>query len=205
MSDSDEDPPAPYFSLQLQHEKLRSTIDSQIEDAKHFDMKATGILRASFAFSAVVAAGIYYIARLGPSNDISGLDNPLTYIGLGMGLISMVCSVGTITHTKIESELNPGDIDTQAKFGEFALLRTAVEVYPKYIDRNSSRLATDKTLLATSQYTLVFAVLSIVASVLSFLNGRDFGFLATLALTFTFGALFGIIVVLITLSILAEE
>lgn len=129
----------------------------------------------------------------------------MTYAGLLFGLVSLVSSVATITHTKIESELNPEDINKQAQFGETSLLHTAVEAYPNYIRRNQQRLSTDRTLLAISQYSLVLAVISVISSVLFFLYGRDMQFLLTLTVTFIVGTIIGGGLVFVALSLLSES
>lgn len=198
----DEDPPAPYYSLKLQHEKLVRTLRSQVEDSRQYDENATGILRASFAFSSVASAVVYYLS--GSSNQFGAIDNPLTYAGLFFGLVSLLSSVATITHTKIESELNPADIHKQAQFGEIPLLYTAVETYPNFIRRNRRRLSTDKTLLAISQYSLVFAVLSVTASVLFFLYDWETQLAITFVVAFIAGVLTGVGAVFVGLSLLSE-
>lgn len=202
---NDETSPTPYFSLKLQHEKYVETLRSQVEDSKQCDDNATGILRASFAFSSVASAVVYYLSRDGSANQFGAIDNPLTYAGLFFGLASLVSSVAVITHTKIESELHPDDIDTQAQFGEIPLLYTAVETYPRYIRRNRRRLSTDKTLLAISQYSLIFAVLSVTSSVLFLLYDREATFSLALGVTFTIGLLTGAGIVFVVLSLLSEE
>lgn len=204
MTDSD-DSVAPYRSLELQHAKLAETLRSQVEDSKHFDKNATGILSASFAFSSVASAAVYYLFQNGTSENLGTMDNPMMYVGLFFGLVSLVSSVATITHTKIESELNPEDITKQAQFGRVSLLHTAVEAYPNYIRRNQRRLSTDKTLLAISQYSLVLAVVSVVSSVLFFLYDRDVQFLLTLAVTFLVGSITGGGLVFAVLSLLSES
>lgn len=203
MSD-DEDSPPPYFSLKLQHEKLSGILQSQVEDSKHFDENATGILRASFAFSSVAAAVVYYLSRNGTPDKLGTIDNPMTYAALFFGLVSLSAAVATITHTKIESELTPPDINQQATFGEISLLYTAVETYPKYIKKNQRRLATDKTLLAISQYSLVLAVVSVVSSVLFFLYDRSLQFTLTLGVTFIVGVISGVGLLFVALSVLSE-
>lgn len=204
VSDSD-DFVAPYRSLRLQHEKLAETLRSQVEDSKHFDKNATGILSASFAFSSVASAAVYYLSRNGTPESLGTIDNPMTYAGLFFGLVSLVSSVATITHTKIESELHPEDIDKQAQFGELSLLHTAVETYPNYIRRNQRRLSTDKTLLAIAQYSLVLAVISVILSVLFFLYDRNVRFLLTLAVTFIAGLIAGGGLIFVALSLLSES
>lgn len=199
-----EDSPAPYCSLKLQHEKLVRTLRSQVEDSKQYDENATSILRASFAFSSVASAVVYYLSRNGSPSQFGAIDNPLTYAGLFFGLVSLLSSVATITHTKIESELNPDDLDTQAQFGEISLLHTAVETYPNYIRRNRRRLSTDKMLLAVSQYSLVLAVLSVTSSVLFFLSDREAQFTLTLAVTFVLGVITGLGTILVCVSLLSE-
>lgn len=194
----------PHNALRRQHRKLNQIIRGQAEDSESIDSSAAAMLRASFTFTSIFSAVVYYSLRVAPPDLVSGIDNPITYSALFFGVGSLLLSVLAITHTKIESELNPEDIKKQASFGDRALLLTAVETYPNYIERNESRLATDKRLLALSQYSLLVAVITIASSVVFVLFDRSITFLCIVAVTFVTGVLCGSGLMMVWLSYLSE-
>jgi hypothetical protein len=195
----------PHTALRRQHQKLFGILRDQTNDSENLDENAAAMLRASLVFSSIFAAGIYYLLQIAPAESVASFDNPLTYAALLSGLCSVVSSVFAITHTKIESELNPSDIAKQASFGDRSLLVTAVQTYPEYIGRNEDRLDTDKLLLAVSQYTLVTAVLGVVGSLLYVAFDRDVTFVGIIVVTFTAGILIGIPLTLLAVSLLSEN
>ncbi len=201
----EDEPETPHPALRRQQQKLFDILQSQANDSENLDKNAAAMLRSSLAFSSIFAAVIYYVLQTGSTELVAGFDNPLTYAALLSGVCSLVSSVFAITHTKIESELNPSDIAKQASFGDRSLLLTAVQTYPKYIDRNENRLDTDKLLLVISQYGLVIAVLGVFGSLLYIVFDRDVKFVGIVAVTLLVGVMIGIPLTLLTVSVLSEN
>lgn len=101
-------------------------------------------LRASIAFSGVVAAVIYYVAsQRGPSAS-RVVDTPFAGAALVFGVVSLAFSLAAIYHTKLPTELAAADIVSEARYTRTELLVTLFETYPNYVERNRSRLNTDR-------------------------------------------------------------
>lgn len=185
------------YALRLSHDKLNETLEGQIDEAEHIDTKAMSLLRVSFTFSGVVAAIAYYIARQRTDTALGTVDNPFTYAGVLFGVLSIFAALGTVYHTKLETEITVDDITKQATFGRKEMLVTFVQTYPRYIARNDERLNKDKALLSISQALLAISVVSTVISGLVYVNNRPFEFYGILAVTFVVGCIVGLFVALL--------
>lgn len=165
----DDDYVPPFDALRLAAARLDGELQAQADHAAHVDQKAVAVLRASFAFSGVAAAAMYYVGRSRGPSAPGSIDNPFTYAALACGLASLVCAFATVTHTKIETELRPERIEERAALGRQELYSTMLETYVEYVRRNDRRIRTDLMLLKMALYTLQlaigFTVLAMFASV----------------------------------------
>lgn len=158
-------------ALELAHEKLTALLEEQTAYARHLDRKAMATLRASIAFSGVVAAVFYYIAsQRGPSASRI-VDTPFAGAALVFGVVSLTLSLAAMYHTKLTTELAAADIVSEAQYSRTELLVTVFETYPSYVERNRSRLNTDRTLLSAAHLTLALTVGSTVVTVVAYSAG----------------------------------
>lgn len=185
------------YSLRLSHRKLNETLSEQVDEAEHIDKKAMSLLRAAFTFSGVAAAIAYYIARQRDEATLGTIDNPLTYVGLLFGVLSIFAAFATVYHTKLETEITVDDITKQATFGRKEMLVTFVQTYPRYIDRNDGRLNKDKALLSISQALLALSVIFVILSGVAYVSNRTFEFYAILGAVFVVGCTIGVLMSLL--------
>ena len=199
MSDDEEQLTADdsLYALRLSHQKLNRALADQVSEAEHIDTKAMSLLRASFTFSGVAAAIVYYISRQHDPATTSSIDNPLTYAGVLFGVLSIFTSFATVYHTKLETEIGVSDLNKQATFGRKEMLATVAQTYPNYIGRNDNRLNKDKALLSISQALLAFAVTSVILSIITYISNRTFQFYGIIAITFAVGCIAGVVLSLL--------